>query len=681
MSSSDGPVQVNRRSFLLALGAVPLAVALTSCDTAETQPKLLAGPDLSGVDAAVRPQDDLYRHINGTWLRDYRLPRDKTYYGTFSEVSDRVQEQLRAVIDGIRTPAPGSEGQQIRDLYDARVDEATLDKLGIEPLQPMFDRIDAATTKAELAKVMAGLPIGGIIGLGVGVDRHDSNAHVPVIGQSGLGMGDPQYYLEPEFASYLSAYETFLRKLAAGASLADPNGAADRTLRLEKRLAPAFWDNVTSRDSDATYNPMTWAQLKALAPTFDWEPWLAGSTDRPRELFADVVVGEPSYITAAGKVWTTTDMRTLRDWLKLSVLGEYARYLHKPLRDTNFAFVQATSGLQQRPEVWKSAVGLVDNQLGEQLGKLYVAQYFPPEAKEQVKQMVDNLLSAYRVNFERSSWMSAPTRSAAVAKLDKITANIGYPDHWVDYSDLKITRGRLVESLLAINDFEVKRAFGRLGRPVDKTEWGMSPQTVNAYYDRTSNSINFPAAFMQPPFFDVNATAAVNYGAIGAVIGHEIGHGFDDQGSKFDGDGNRTDWWTKDDQAAFEEKTQQLVDQYNVLIPQGLPASSHVDGQLTVGENLADLRGLLIALAAYRTAEAHAGRREPDYTPVFQSWARNWREKQTPQTLEQQIAGDSHSPGEFRANQVVRNVPEYYLAFGVRPSDKMFLAEDQRVSL
>lgn len=679
VTSSGRQVRLGRRSFLIALGAVPVATALVACNS-DAKPKPLTGPDLSGVDPAVRPQDDLYRNINGAWLRTYQLPPDKVSYGTFAEVSDRVEGQLREVIDGIHDPKDGSEGQQIRDLYDARMDLDTLEKLGTTPLQPLFARIDGAQTKADLAKVMGALPLGGLIGLGVSIDRKNSNAYIPSVGQSGLGMSE-QYYRNPEFAQYLSAYQTLLHKLATGAGLPDPDGAAERTLDLEKRIAAGYWDNVRTRDSDATYNLMAWNEMTTLAPGFDWEPWLAGSTDRPKELFGKMVVGEPSFVTAAGQLWTEVDINIWREWLKLSLLRKYAKYMNKDLSDANFDFLKATSGIEQRPELWKSAVAVVDANLGEQLGKLYAAKYFPPQAKTRAKELVDNLLAAYRDNFRNSSWMSPRTREAAIAKLDKITVKIGYPDKWVDYSKLKVTRGRLVESLLAIEAFEAKRSMDKLGTPVDKAEWGMSPQTVNAYYEATSNSINFPAAILQAPFFDTDAEPAVNYGAIGATIGHEIGHGFDDQGSKYNGDGNREDWWTPEDRTAFEAKTKQLIDQYNALVPEGLPPSDHVNGQLTVGENLADLRGLMIALAAFRIEEAKNGRNTPDYTPMFQSWGRNWREKQTQQSLEQQVATDPHSPGEFRCNQVVRNLPEFYATFSVQPSDKLFLPEDQRVIL
>ncbi|MFI6046281.1 M13 family metallopeptidase [Nocardia sp. NPDC051321] len=673
--------QLDRRAFLIALGVVPAAAALASCssDTKEAS-KPLTGVDMGGADEAIRPQDDLYRHVNGKWLRDYQLPPDKTSYGSTSEAAERTEQQLREIIDSIKDPKPGSEEQQIRDLFDARVDWDEIERLGMTPLAELFGKIDGAATKADLAKVMAELPIGGLIGIGVGTDRKNSNAYIPSVGQSGLGLGE-QYYRKPEYADVLAQYRTFLGRIAAGAGLPDPEGSAQRVFDLEKRIAPAHWDNVRTRDTDATYNVFSWADMTALAPGFDWDPWMAGNTDRPRSLFETMVVGEPSFITAAGQLWTAVDIATWRDYLKLSVLREFAPYLPKAINDANFEFKgKVLNGQEERPDRWKYGVGIVDDKLGEQLGKVYVDKYFPPEAKQRAKEMLDDVIAAYRENFTNSTWMSPATRTASIAKLDKIDPKIGYPDKWVDYSKMKITRGKLIESLLSINTFESKRAFARLGTPVDKSEWGMSPQTVNAYYSANTNQIVFPAAYLQPPFFDKDAQPAVNFGAVGATIGHEIGHGFDDQGSKYDGDGNRNDWWTPADRAAFDAKTKQLIDQFNVLVPEGLDPSQHINGELTVGENLADLRGLQITLAAFRIAEKRRGVDNPDYKTFFLSWARSWREKQTKALTVRYLTVDTHSPAEFRCNQVVRNLEEFYRTFDVKEGDKLFMPQDQRVT-
>ncbi|MFI9406424.1 M13 family metallopeptidase [Nocardia sp. NPDC052316] len=680
MSSS---ARLDRRAFLLALAAAPAAAALASCSQqSQVSDVRLTGVDLAGANPAVRPQDDLYRHVNGAWLRDYRLPPDKSSFGSFDEANDRTEQQLRGIVEGIRDPRPGSPEQQIRDLYDARLDRDEIERLGMTPVADLLAAIDGAATKPDLAKVMGSLPIAGLIGLQVVVDQKNSANYIAMISQSGIDINlDEQYYREPEYAEQLAAYRTYLERVAAAAKLSDPPGTAQRVLDLETRIAAGYWDSVRDRNPDTTYNLLSWAELVGLAPQFDWDQWLAGSTDRPKQLFDSIVVRQPSFVTAAGQLWAEVDIDRWREYLRISVVKEFAPYLPKPVADAAFDFVdKALQGRDQRQEPWKDGLATVSLYLGEPFGKLYVAQHFPAKAKERAKALVADLMEAYRQDFTNSSWMSPPTKQAALAKLDKIVAKIGYPDKWIDYSGVKITRGRLVESLRAARAFEVNRAFAKLGTPVDRAEWGFPPQTVNAMYDPTANEITFPAAILQSPFFDADAAPAVNFGGIGAVIGHEIGHGFDDQGAKYDGDGNRRDWWTPEDIAAFEAKTKQLIEQYNALVPDGLDPSKHVNGALTVGENLADLRGLQIALAAYRDAAQRDGA-EPDLKTVFLSWARIWRQQATKQTKERLLTMDVHSPNEFRANQVVRNIADFYTTFGVVAGDKLFLTPDQRVTL
>ncbi|APB01613.1 M13 family metallopeptidase [Nocardia seriolae] len=676
--TSSGSARLDRRAFLIALGLVPAAAALASCGRDST-PKQPTGPDLSGADDAVRVQDDLYRHVNGKWLREYQLPPDKTSFGAISEANERTESQLREIVEGIKDPKDGTDAQKIRDLYDARVDWDTVEKLGMTPLQDLFDQIDKAATKPDLAKVMGALPIGGLIGLGVSIDSKHSDKYVPIVAQSGTGLGE-EYYRKPQYAQKLAAYRPYLEKIAAGAGFADPAGMAQRVLDLETRIAAGMWDKVRNRDAEATYNRMTWAQLTELGRGFDWEPWLAGSTDRPKELFAELVVRQPSFITAAAQLWNEVDIAVWRDYLKIYLVRGYAKYLPKAINDANFDFFGTVmQGQQQRQERWRYGIDIVNGELPDLLGKLYVDKHFPASAKEEVKRMVDDLLTAYRENFRDNGWMSHPTRDAALTKLDKMRVKIGYPDKWDDYSKLTITRGKLIESLRAVNAFSSKKDMDRLGTPVDKSEWGMSPQTVNAYYSPPNNEIVFPAAYLQPPYFDKDATLAVNFGAVGATIGHEIGHGFDDQGSKYDADGNLKDWWTPEDRAAFEARAQKVVGQYDGLVPEGLTGEHKVDGKLTLGENLADLRGFQIALAAYRIAEKRAGNDNPDFQSVFLSWSRGWRSKQTPE-LTAELLSDPHSPDEFRCNQVVRNLTEFYNTFGVKEGDKLFLAQDQRVT-
>ncbi|MEV0293180.1 M13 family metallopeptidase [Nocardia sp. NPDC050710] len=680
MSLSAGAARFDRRAFLTALGVIPTTVALASCGPDHrTQ---LTGVDMDGADPAIRPQDDLYRHVNGTWLREYRLPSDKSSYGSFNTATDRTEQQLRTLIEGIANPRPGSTEQKVRDLYDAYLDRAEIERLGMEPLADLFAAIDGAATKPELARVMGALPIGGLIGLGVDVDQRDSTRYIASVSQSGIddSLGE-QYYRDPAYSALLAAYRTYLEKIAVGAGIADPAGTAQRVLELETRIAAGYWDRVRNRDTDATYNPQSWPELIALAPQFDWDPWLSGNTGRPRELFDRVVVAQPSFVTAAGLLWAEVDIAQWREYLRMSVVKRFANYLPASIADAEFEFNgKALQGQSQRQEPWKDGIGTVNRYLGDPLGELYVARHFPPQAKARAEAMVADLMTAYRDNFTGSTWMSEPTKRAAIAKLDKIVAKIGYPDKWQDYSGLSISKGRLIQSVRAAMTFGSERDFARLGTPVDKTEWGLPPQIVNAIYNPASNAIIFPAAILQKPFFDADAEPAVNFGGIGAVIGHEIGHGFDDQGAKYDGDGNRVDWWTPQDREAFEAKTAQLIDQYNGLVPAGLDPDKHVDGALTVGENLADLRGLQIALAAYR----HAAQREgiaPDFATVLLSWGRIWRQKATEEYREMLLGRDVHAPNEFRVNQVVRNIGEFYRTFDVRAGDLLFLPEEQRVTL
>ncbi|MFI6171688.1 M13 family metallopeptidase [Nocardia sp. NPDC051052] len=675
--------RLDRRAFLLALAAVPAAATLASCSQdSQSSDIRLTGVDLAGANPAIRPQDDLYRHVNGTWLTQYRLPPDKSSFGSFDEANDRTEQQLRGIVEDIRDPKAGSTEQQVRDLYDARLDRDAIERLGMTPVADLLAAIDGAKTKAELARVMGALPISGLIGLQVVVDQKNSANYIAQVSQSGIDANlDEQYYRKPEYAEQITAYRTYLEHVATGAGLADPAGTAQRVLDLETKIAAGYWDSVRDRDPDTTYNPLGWAELVKLAPQFDWDPWLAGSTDRPKRLFDNVVVRQPSFVTTAGQLWADVPIEQWQEYLRVGVVKEFAQYLPKAISDAAFEFVdKALQGRDERQEPWKDGLDTVDQNLGEPFGKLYVAKHFPASAKDRAKALVADLMAAYRQDFTNSSWMSPPTRTAALAKLDKIVAKIGYPDKWIDYSGVRITRGKLVESVRAVRVFEVARAFNKLGTPVDKTEWGFPPQTVNAMYDPNANQITFPAAILQAPFFDADAVPAVNFGGIGAVIGHEIGHGFDDQGAKYDGDGNRRDWWTPEDTAAFEAKTKQLIEQYNALTPEGLDPSKHVNGALTVGENLADLRGLQIALAAYRAAAQRDGK-QPDLETVFLSWARIWRQQSTTQTREMLLARDVHSPNEFRANQVVRNIAEYYTTFGVVAGDKLFLAPDQRVTL
>ncbi|MGW5378985.1 M13 family metallopeptidase [Nocardia sp. NPDC003999] len=641
-------------------------------------PPGVPGPD--GLDETVRPQDDLYRHVNGRWLRDYRLPPDQSVSSPITEVMRRVEQQLSTVIQEIREPGLGTSEQQVRDLYAACLNTAAVERLGTTPLADLFAAIDAAASRSELAGVMGMLPIPGVISLYVDIDARDARRYVATLAQSGLGM-DSRYYRNSDLGAHRDAYRAFLARVAAVANFADPAGMSDRVFELERQLAVAHWDAVRDQDATATYNPMRWSEVCGLADDFDFDAWRAGRTSRPPELFAHVVVRQPDFITAVGRLWADTDIAHWRDYLRLSLLQEFSRFLPSGISDVNFEFRRKFLGGAGRPaEPWQRAVATVNAELGDQLEKLYVAKHFSAAAEAALRELVDDLFAVYRVALLDSLWMSQSTRSAAVAKLDKITMMIGSPRHRPDCAGASVDPDKLIDSLRSIRDLARRREFDRLATAVDKGDWTTTAQTVNAFYNRSTNQAVFPAAFLQAPYFDKDADPAVNYGAIGAIIGHEIGHAFDDQGARYDGDGRLREWWTAEDRAAFDARTKQLVDQYDSLVPEGFDATHRVNGRLTVSENMADLRGLQVAVAAYRRAALRRGT-VPDFRTLFLSWARCWRVKQTQQFAAAALAANSHAPSEFRANQVVRNVSEFYSAFDVTPRDRLFLPPEQRVVL
>ncbi|MFI9502932.1 M13 family metallopeptidase [Nocardia sp. NPDC052566] len=684
-SATDNPRRLDRRRFLAVAAAVPVAIGLTACSASGgSAPARPAGPDLSGTDPAIRPQDDLFRHVNGAWLRDYQLPPDRSSYGGFDEVTDRTEERLHRILESLPADRPGTDEQRLRDLYDSFLDTATIDRLGIEPIADLLAEIDRATTKSDLARLMgvfATFGVTGLVRLEVRPDRHDSSRNLPYLVQAGLGLPDESYYREPQYAEVRTAYRTYLERMAQAAGLTRPAEVADRVLDLETKIAASQLDLVRLIESMSSYNRYGWAQLPELAPGFDWNAWRAGVTERP-ERFDTVLVDQPTYLTAVARLWADTDDSIWREYLRIMVFGRYAVALPKNVADAQFdCFEKALQGTKQPPERWRSAIRIVRERLGDALGRKYVAEHFPVEAKRQVEELVRDLLSAYRVRLANAEWMSEPTRTAAVAKVDKMIPLIGYPEHGRDYSALPIANGKLIAGLRAADQLEFRRQLGKLGAPVDRREWTMfTPIDVNANYSWELNHIVFPAAILQPPFFDPGAERAVNYGGIGMVIGHEIGHGFDSEGSKYDADGNLRDWWTPADKAAFAEVTKAVIAQYDGLVPAGMPADRHVNGELTVTENLADIRGMATTLAAYRIAEQRRGVTAPDFRPVFLACARMWRHLSSPEAAAMLLGVDSHSPPEFRVNQVVRNMPEFYTAFALQPTDKLFLSDNKRVT-
>ncbi len=655
----------------------------------------------------VRPQDDLFRHVNGRWLADAEIPDDRASDGTFRHLRDASEEHVRALLDGLAEAdhEPGTEAQQVGDLYASFLDEERIEALDVEPIAADLAAVEAVDDHDALARLLGRLAREGLMGpVGVAVfaDAGNSDRYGLYLVQAGLGLPDEAFYREDQFAEVREAYVGHLTRMLglSGLDEAAAAAAAARVVALETRLAAHHWDQVRDRDAEATYNPTDRAGLDALTPGFPWAAWLDGIDGRA-DLLDAVIVREPSYLEGFAAAWAELPLDDWKAWLRWHVVHDAASALSARFVDEDFAFYGRTlTGQPAQRERWKRGVSVVEGTLGEAVGKLYVEQHFPPDAKAQVLALVDHLIEAYRRSIADLPWMTEATRERALAKLATFTPKVGYPDVWRDYSALVIDPADLVGNLRRAASVETDRQLERVGQEVDRTEWLMTPQTVNAYYHPLMNEIVFPAAILQPPFFAPDADDAVNYGAIGAVIGHEIGHGFDDQGSRYDGQGNLNDWWTAEDRTAFEARTGELIAQYDALEPRQTPGH-HVNGAFTVGENIGDLGGLAIAHAAYRIAleEADAdgsvegggrsvggdaGSADGDLTGdqrFFWSWAQAWRTKARDEEVIRLLAIDPHSPPEFRCNAVVRNIDGFHEAFATAEGDDLWLAPDQRVRI
>jgi putative endopeptidase len=652
-----------------------------------------SGIDLSYVDAGARPQDDLFGHVNGRWLADHRMPADRATDGAFRLLTDRAEEQVRDIITDAAAAkaADGTDPQRIGDLYASFMDTETIASLGVRPLLDELAGVDAALTPAQLAAELGELQrtgIGGGTGVYVDTDAKDSTRYLLHLSQSGLGLPDESYYRDPQHAAILAEYPKHIARMFAlvyGEQEADWDATAAQIVALETKIAAAHWDVVKRRDADLTYNLRTFDQLVSEATGFDWAVWLhglGGSTEQA----AEVVVSQPDALTAFAALWESEDLEDWKRWLRWRVISGRASMLTDDLVDENFAFYGRTlSGTEELRDRWKRGVALVENLMGDAVGRLYVERHFPPDAKARMDELVANLREAYRVSITDLEWMTPQTRQRALEKLDKFTPKIGYPAKWRDYSTLVIARDDLYGNYQRGYALEYDRDLAKLGGPVDRDEWFMTPQTVNAYYNPGMNEIVFPAAILQPPFFDAEADDAANYGGIGAVIGHEIGHGFDDQGAKYDGDGNLVDWWTDDDRAEFGLRTKALIEQYDVYTPRGLENGYHVNGAFTVGENIGDLGGLSIALLAYQLSLG--GKEAPvvdgltGVQRVFFGWAQVWRTKSRDAEAIRRLAIDPHSPPEFRCNGVIRNIDVFYDAFEVTADDVLFLDPQRRVRI
>ena len=655
-------------------------------DEMEAMSALTSGIDIPSLNPLVRPQDDLFRHYNGKWLDSYQMPEDRSSDGIFRKLHDAAEAQVREIIES----SQGSgEAQKIGDLYKSFMDTAAIAARGLTPITADLARIDSVTTLTEFISVMASLElrgIGGIFGAAIYPDAMDSDTNILYLGQGGLSLPDESYYREEQFAPIRSAFLTHVEKICALVGISDGARVAAEVLALETLIAKHHWDQVKDRDATLTYNKFSRAELEALAPQLLFDTW-ATHAQVPAKAFESVVVCEPSFFQSVSELLGdfSSHRSSWISWLKLNLVSASAAYLTDEIVLQNFDFYAKTlSGTPQIRDRWKRGVSLTQGALGEALGKIYVEKYFSATAKSQMQLLVDNLLEAYRISIIDLPWMSPSTKEKALEKLKKFTPKIGYPDKWRDYSSLEISADDLIGNLWRIAAFDHAYAIAKIGAPVDRDEWHMTPQTVNAYYNPLANEIVFPAAILQPPFFDLSADMAANYGGIGAVIGHEIGHGFDDQGSKYDGDGNMVDWWSDEDRRKFESLTSVLVKQFDALSPESTP-DIHVNGAFTLGENIGDLGGLGIAYKAYQLALN--GEQSPVIDGLtgdqrfFLSYAHSWRNKNRPEEVRRRIAIDPHSPDEFRCNQIVRNVQEFYDAFNVTENDALWLAPDERVRI
>jgi putative endopeptidase len=643
-----------------------------------------AGLDFSHQDTSVRPQDDLYRHFNGGWLKTAQIPADRASDGAFIALRIQSEARVREIIEG----ATGSdEATKIGNLYRSFMDSTAVNAKGGSPIAPELAEVDSISTLTDFISTLSKLEArgtSGIFGTFIYADMKDASTNILYLQQGGISLPDEAYYREDKYAEIRSAFLSHIEAMFALAGVSNPADNAAKVMALETSIASHHWDQVKDRDATLTYNKMNRTEVKALMPAFDWELYLTDG-QIPSVVLDSVIVQQPSFFEGLGTILASFDLAAWKAWLKWHIISGAAPYLSDDFTNENFAFFgKVLSGTPELRERWKRAVSMIEGSLGEAVGKVYVQKYFPAEAKARMEKLVANLIEAYRISINELEWMSPETKVKAQEKLGKFRPKIGYPDKWRDYSALQTTPDDLYGNVGRVVKFQRDHELSKVGKPVDREEWFMAPQTVNAYYNPVMNEIVFPAAILQPPFFGLDHDDAVNYGAIGAVIGHEIGHGFDDQGSKYDGDGALNNWWTDADRAAFEERTKALIAQYDVLVPEEAPDVT-VNGALTIGENIGDLGGLAIAYKAYQISlqgkpspviEGMSGEKR-----LMLSWAQVWRAKVRPDEMRRRIATDPHSPAEFRCNQILKNFTPFYEEFGVTDKDALWLEEQARVQI
>ncbi len=650
--------------------------------------KRVSGIDLENMDPAVRAQDDFYLHVNGGWLKTHEIPPEKTAIGSFYDLRDKADEDVKALIEEAAAKQqlePGSDEQKVADMYRSWMDTDRLNALGLKPIEGDLQAIGQLAGVADVARWMGEQQAQGgptALQFYVGVDAKDSGHYAAHVWQGGLGLPDRDYYLAdtPRKKELREQYRQHIARMFQLAGLPEPEKSAQQIMDLETAIARLHWTRVQSRDSEKRYNKFTLDALKAQAPDFDWDAWLQGLGVQN---LPAIIVNQPDFVQGFGKLLKETPMASIHSWLRWQLLNDAANALSEEIDNANFEFYgKVLSGQQAQKPRWKRGVRVVNHTLGEIIGKLYVARHFKPEAKARMRALVENLRKAYGESIDELEWMSAETKEKAKAKLAAFTPKIGYPDRWKDYSALEIRADDLIGNLRRAAQVEHQQDVEKIGQEIRTWEWGMTPQTVNAYYSPTRNEIVFPAAILQPPFFNMEADDAVNYGGIGAVIGHEMGHGFDDQGSRYDGEGNLQNWWTEQDLQEFKQRTARLVEQYNGYYP--FP-DVHVNGELTLGENIGDLAGVTIALKAYRMAlngkEAPVIDGLTGMQRFFMGFGQIWRNKKREETLRNGLTTDPHSPGHFRANGPLSNVPEFYETFDVKPGDKMYIPPEERVKI
>ncbi|WP_243061669.1 M13 family metallopeptidase [Humibacter sp. RRB41] len=647
------------------------------------------------LDASVRPQDDLFRHVNGKWLSRTEIPADKARWGSFMVLAEQSEKAVSEIIDDAKDAEEGTEARKFGDLFRSFMDTDRVEALGAAPVQSRLALAGNVSSVPGLLETIGRLEKSGLSGfyqLFVDNDPGNPDRYLVFFEQGGISLPDESYYREERFAAVRDAFVAHVQRMFELADITDAPRRAQNVLDLETKIAEQHWDNVASRDSEKTYNLFGWRDAISCAPGVDLDIW-AKALGAPDGAFDEVVLRQPGFTAGLAALFTEHRLPQWRDWLKWRVLHDAAPYLSGDFVNANFDFYGRTlTGTPQIRERWKRGVSLVEGAMGEAVGRVYVERNFPPESKRRMDILVGNLIEAYRQSIGKLEWMGERTRNRALEKLEKFTPKIGYPVKWRDYSGLLVDPTDLIGNVRRAAEFEFHRELGKIGKPIDRDEWFMTPQTINAYYNPGFNEIVFPAAILQFPFFDPARDDAANYGAIGAVIGHEIGHGFDDQGSKFDGDGKLQDWWTQADRRAFEKRTSALIEQYNALAPAQVP-DHHVNGALTIGENIGDLGGLGIAWKAYLISlDSSMGSGlaavEPEVIDgltgaerFFLSWAQAWQQKARDAEVVRLLAIDPHSPNEFRCNQIVRNIDAFYDAFEVQKTDAAWLDPERRVTI